>query len=196
MDFEEFDYLTDRNSPPALKINGLSSSDQNVNEGLLSQRMCSLSDDTRQFLRNSKMMESSESAEKCRKSDPSLNRERWDSPPFQRRQPVKKYHPGKKTLMEIAMEQKIGNGHVPSLAHASSAPSLLDPFESKNKDELYNSKSSSNANRNTNVELSQVGLQDSRTDNSDPFLELISQRHKPQQNVRQPNGSAWAAKFK
>ncbi len=157
--------------------------------------MYALSDDARQCLRDSRLfnMESPENAGKLRNSNPSLESEGWSSPRFQRKPPVKRCQPAKKTLREIAMEQKIGNGHVP-LAHASSAPSLLDPFEGNIGNVLHNSKSSSDINRNVEPSvngglLAPVGFEDSRTDSHDPFLELITQRHKPQQNVRQQNGS-------
>ena len=141
-------------------------------------------------------MGSPENAEKCRNSNSSLDGELLGSPRFQRRQPVKRCPPGKKTLREIALEQKLGNEHVQSLAHASSAPSLLDLFAGSIDKELQNSKSSSDINSNTNVPLlAQDGCNESRTDSPDPFLELISQRHKPQQSMGPQNGSAWVAKF-
>ena len=203
-DFQEFDYLADQNSPtnsnelPNLKINGLSTSDQSLNEseGLLNQTMYALSDDTRSFLRNSRiMMESSGNAKKLGNSNPSLNTKAWDSPKFQRKPPVKRSQPGKKTLREIAIEQKIGNGHVSVLAHASSAPSLSDPPAGNMDVNCLSSKSSSDFNRNSSTTsnaqiLEQVGFEGSKTDDTDPFL-AISQRHKSRQNV-----AALVANFK
>lgn len=140
--------------------------------------MCALSDDTRQFLRKSKlMMESQENAKLCENANP--------SPRLVRKPQVKKQN--KKTLREIALEQKIGNGHVPFLAHASSEPSLLHPVAGNMRNELHCSKSSTDINRDSdlssNADMSTRELEKSRTDNTDPFLELISQRHRSQQNV-------------
>jgi hypothetical protein len=158
--------------------------------------MCALSDDTRQFLRNSRIMTESSENGKLRNSNPSLDSGLLDSPRLRRKPLVKKSQPGKKTLREIAIDQRIGKGHVP-LAHASSEPSL---FAGNFGNELHNSKSSSDINSNSdassNVELlAQAGSEQSRTNSPDPFLELISQRHKPQQNVGQRNGTPWFAKF-
>ena len=174
-------------------MNGLSKSDQNLNEneGLLNQTMIALSDDTRKFLRDSRIMnESSHIAKTFRNSNPSLDNSPSASPRFQRKPPIRRTPAGKKTLREIALEQKTGNGHVPSLAHASSAPSLFDPFAGEIGNELRdsNSRSSLDINRDcmTNANsglLTRVGIEESKTDDGDPFLELISQRHKPQQRV-------------
>ena len=163
-------------------MNGLSTSDQSLNEsdGLLCETMCALSDDTRQFLRHSRIMMESENKKKLRNSNPSLDEKAWDSPRFQRKPPVKKSQPVKKTLREIAVEQKLGKGHDPVLTHASSAPSLFDPLAGN-----MDGKSSSDINRNCNTTsnggiLQQVGFEGSKTDDSDPFL-AISQRHRSQQ---------------
>lgn len=147
--------------------------------------MCALSDDTRHFLRHSRIMMESENRKKLRNSNPSLDEKAWDSPRFQRRPPVKKSQPEKKTLREIAAEQKFGKGHVPVLTHASSAPSLFDPLAGNTDANSHSSKSSSDINRNCNTTsngaiLQQVGFEGSKTDDSDPFL-AISQRHRSQQ---------------
>lgn len=159
--------------------------------------MCALSSDTQQFLRHSRLMvESSADMKVCQNSN--TQNELWDSPRSSRQPPAKQFLPEKKTLMEMALQQKTRNGHVPSLAHSSSAPSLFDPLAGNMDNELQNSKSSSDITRNSKMSsnvklLAPIKLEEQRTDNPDPFLELISQRHKTQPT--QHNTTAWVESF-
>lgn len=132
--------------------------------------MVSLSDDARQFLRDSR-----NEGSRISESSP-LKNGQVESVELQKKEPVRK------TLRELALDHRNKNH---SLTHSGSCPSLFDPLTSTNhvENSLRNASPSNIRktcvnNVSSNVDLL-VQLDDppSCTDREDTFVELITQRH-------------------
>lgn len=184
-----------------MKINKTTCSNEHLNQsnGLVSETLQGLSKDTRHFLLKSPI-QNDESKFRLGRSSPSIDTTSGHSPRLQRRlhnsvrssrSPRREVR--KKTLQEIACEQKLGNNDE-NMTHALSAPSLLEyssgnenygQYNTSNRKQTPSNRVDNQTNLISNVDLlGQIEFVGNKPElDEDPFLE-ISQRHERAQNAK------------